>query len=478
MSPESIARAFCLSCLLLLTVYNLECRAAQNTNEINTSAAKESSVQASDALASPEPEKPENCVGEDKQITPATPDATDIASLEQKYFGSNFDRDSLNDRIGRIEKFVFGSPQKGENEIRLQRLLKVLNPRKNTISAQAVGQESSSHGAAQNNDAKWVEQTVQSKDMKTGQPSIANSGGQTANIQNAPPPNSAVPKKKNLLAIINRGIDNYNRHRYHNAEDDFNEAVDMAPGLARIYAYLGVTLLQLNERTSAMDAMQAAYELDPFGTFGRYAKNCLIVLAGDEEIRRRGPRDDKKTVDKVLEKINRQASSDAGRFSKGGSVAANDRNITSSRFTNRLASEFSGYSDVSNDYSMRSSYARSDAAVQSANAHRDATLRAASAREAANNLKMLLTTKILPGGSRLRAFGTTLNTRYYGSETRNLAPWYIPREYPPELKAQAKSLKMQTIRRTTKRTATKQTTASVSKQKSKYTNTSRRKSKR
>lgn len=283
---------------------------------------------------------------------------------------------------------------------------------------------------------------------------------------------SGAPKTKNLLAIINRGIDNYNRHRFHNAEDDFNEAVDMAPGLARIYAYLGVTLLQLNERASAMDAMQAAYELDPFGTFGRYAKNCLIVLAGDEEIRRRGPRDDKKTVDSVLDKINRQASSDAGRFSKGGSVAANDRNITSSRFTNRLASEFSGYSDTSNDYSMRSSYARSDAAVQSANAHRDATLRAASAREAANNLKMLLTTKILPGGSRLRAFGTTLNTRYYGSETRNLAPWYIPREYPPELKAQAKSLKMQTAKTSAiRRTATKQSTASSAKLKnSKYRN--------
>ena len=346
---------------------------------------------------------------------------------------------------------------KGNNDDRLNRLLKVLGPRKGPFSAHSVPVTPITPPSVDSTAAELsevaqassapVSPTVGTTVSDKGLPGInrlaeASKPSDTAFTEktSVPPVQKSLKSKNNVLAIINRGIDNYNKHRFHNAEDDFNEAVDMAPGLARTYAYLGVTLLQLNERASAMDAMQAAYELDPFGTFGRYAKNCLIILAGDEEIRRRGPRDDKKTVEQVLNKVNKQANSDAGRFSRTANVAANDRQNTSSRFTSRLAGEYSSSDGNSNEYNLRSAYARTDAAVQAANAQKDATLRSAYAKEAANNLKMLLTTKMLPGGSRLRAFGTTLNTRYYGTETRNLAPWYIPREYPPELRAQAKTI--------------------------------------
>lgn len=403
MSWETQLLALSTACLLFLTVYSVPlCAAESSISPEQATSNSTAEVQAPAAI----PESTSTNANPQDSGTPSGD--TGIAALEQKYFGINYEKDSLSDRILRLEKFVYGAPIKGDNDSRLMKLLKVLTPlpRRGPFAAHPIDQTAAS---------------------TTEPPSK--------------PAEKAEPTKKNLLTLINRGIDNYNKHRFHNAEDDFNEAVDMAPGLARTYAYLGVTLLQLNERASAMDAMQAAYELDPFGTFGRYAKNCLIILAGDEEIRRRGPRDDKKTVDDVLNKINKQTSSDASRYSKFANIAANDRQNTTNRFTSRIAGEH--YDDGgSNDVAMRSIYARTDSGVQSRNAQKDATLRAAYSREAANNLKMLMTTKILPGGSRLRAFGTTLNTRYYGTETRNLAPWYIPREYPPELKAQAKAIKL------------------------------------
>ncbi len=471
MSPERLTRALIVGCALLMTVCNLSVHAAQDSpeklpnltsTEPQASAAGEAKPGNVEPIQPGANESEASKTSNQSETDLTAPDDAAIGNLEQKYFGSNFEKDTLNDRITRLEKFVFGGPSKADSQTRLKRLLKVLTARKGPFSAHSVD----SNPAPTKN-----ESAPQSPELATST-TKANPGTASSSSSIGQPSATPAPaKKKNLLAIINRGIDNYNKHRYHNAEDDFNEAVDMAPGLARTYAYLGVTLLQLNERTSAMDAMQAAYELDPFGTFGRYAKNCLIILAGDEEIRRRGPRDDKKTVEQVLNKINNQSSSDAGRFSKTANAAATDRQNTTARFTNRLAGEL--YSpDGSNEYALRSNYAQTDSRVQAANAQKDATLRAAYSKEAANNLKMLLTTKILPGGSRLRAFGTTLNTRYYGSETRNLAPWYIPREYPPELKAQAKTIRMQSLKQPAKQhhsnfRSTSKTTARPSKNRNK-----------
>lgn len=90
---------------------------------------------------------------------------------------------------------------------------------------------------------------------------------------------------------------------------------------------------------------------------------------------------------------------------------------------------------------FRQAYARTDAMVQAARARTEAAQKATFTQESANNLKALITAKLLPGGAKLRAFGTTLNARYYGDETYNLAPWYIPREAALELKAKAALIK-------------------------------------
>ncbi|HEY9716067.1 MAG TPA: hypothetical protein V6C69_01255, partial [Trichormus sp.] len=248
-------------------------------------------------------------------------------------------------------------------------------------------------------------------------------GNTISNDVTANPAPAAKPRKElGLIQVMNRGIDNYNLHRYHNAEDDFEECCAMAPGMSRVYTYLAVTKLQVGERQSALDAFNTCYELDPFGAYGRYAKNCLLVLAGDEAIRKRGVIDSQKDLDKALNKINQQSTDEIARHNRDGSDVSRVRYSMPNTSRNLFG------------------YFRFDSQVQARLAQADAAKRSAETAESANNLKHLLATKHRPGDANLRAWGTNLTTRYYGSETMNLAPYYIPREYPLQLRAIPKSI--------------------------------------
>jgi hypothetical protein len=211
---------------------------------------------------------------------------------------------------------------------------------------------------------------------------------------------------------MNRGIDNYNLHHYHNAEDDFEMCCAMAPGMSRCYSYVAITKMQLNERQATIDAFRTSYSLDPFGTYGRYAKQCLIVLAGDEAIRTHAPVDSTKILDSAMSHIDKQSSDNAARHFAAGNAYSSAR-------------------------SLRPNF---DSQLGAVNARTEAALKAANTVEAANNLKHLLAVKKMPGDANLRAWGTTLTTRYYGDETYLFAPYYIPRERPMELKAIVKSM--------------------------------------
>ena len=325
-------------------------------------------------------------------VAPALPELDRIEKLEEKLFNIAYTADSLPDRLSRLEKFVFGVIRKGENVSRLDRLIKVFGK---TVSA------------AESSPAKETAQSL---------------------------PAEKPVRPRDLLSMINQGIDNYNRHRFHNAEDDFNDALKIAPGMSRIHVYLGSTLLQLNERQAAIDALRAAYELDLFGTYGRYAKNCLIVLMGDEEVRKHGPRDNLRVVKNTLESVNKHADNEAQRHKEAGQILAAIRKDSAG-----AVKPGPGY--YSEEMIAKQRYMRSDSIVQQARARQEAAQRAAATQEAANNLKSLITAKALPGDAKLRAFGTGLNTRYYGNETYNLAPWYIPREAVQELKAKPVLLK-------------------------------------
>lgn len=266
-----------LSLILTLASLSSEICTAQTSDPVDsnpsgvTAATETLPTQNQAAPSLPSTETPSSSTAEStphsEAQSPAEPQLVRLESLEQRLFNHSYATDSSADRLMRLEKFVFGVEGKGDTDLRLDKLNKVLG--KITVSNDTTSANGSASGA------------------------------------------KAPSKPRGLLDTINQGIDNYNRHRFHNAEDDFNDALNLAPGMSRIHVYLGATLLQLNQRQSALEAMRAAYELDPFGTYGRYAKHCLIVLMGDEEVRKRGPKDNLRIVQKTLEHVNSHANLDA-----------------------------------------------------------------------------------------------------------------------------------------------------------------------
>jgi len=363
-----------------------------------------------------------------KLVGPSVED--NIAELEGRFFVHAYSGDPSEQRLARLEQFVFGKRSSGSAASRLARLKKVLQPLPPVVPiakpgippADAVApsnSNSASPGGTANvtpdsNQGGGANSTVQTST------SSATAGNASQALSSTPAQivQPAAKKEPGLIQVMNRGIDNYNSHRYHNAEDDFELTCAMAPGMSRVYTYLAVTKLQVGERQAALDAFNTCYELDPFGSYGRYAKYCLIVLAGDEAIRKRGAVDSTKILDATIGKISEQTNNEIARHNRDGAE------ISRMRF--------------SVQYANRNAY--SDNAVQAKLAQAEAAKRSAYTAESANNLKHLLATKRMPGNANLRAWGTNLTTRYYGSETFNLAPYYIPREYPLQLRAIPQSI--------------------------------------
>lgn len=349
------------------------------------------------------------------------PTSIQLDQLEREAFSHSYAHDTNEQRICRLEHFVFGKQSTGDLSIRYKKIRAALSPR-------AADQPAQPDTTAPSNSANTTSSpSGNAASPDTAAPSTtAISNAATRKVyefptflprrQEAPPPVETSKKHMGLIDIMNRGIDSYNAHKYGNAEDDFEECCAMAPGMSRCFSYLAITKMQLNLRQAAIDAFRTSFMLDPFGTYGRYAKSCLLVLAGDEAMRKRPPVDSKEILDIAMKNIDKQSADISGRHQ------AQAYQIAGSRI---------GYRQ---DYSMI------DSRIQSNNARIEGTLRAAHTVESANNLKHMLAVKKMPGDANLRAWGTTLTTRYYGNETYLNAPYYIPRERPMELKAIVQSL--------------------------------------
>lgn len=342
---------------------------------------------------------PQNSLAESIQTT--------LSELEGKLFPATYSKNAFEQRVVRLEQFVFGGAKKGSTIERLERLEKVLaQPSEKYTSEQ--NPESSKDGGGVS-----LHPTAHSTC-----PIVVSNDGSVATISEEKP-------TKSLIVVINQGIDHYNAHDYQAAEDDFEMCCALAPGMSRVHAYLAITRLQINDRKTALEEFRNAFALDPFGAYGRYAKYCLIKLAGDEAIRKHGPVDPKVMLDGALNKIDEQSSTEIARHRELGERSA-QAHLRAAR--------------VSSNYLSGGPAARfSSSYVAAARASEDATLRGAFTQESANNLKLLLATKQMPGDAHLRAWGTNLHTRYYGSDTRLYPPHYIPREYVAPLKAVTQS---------------------------------------
>jgi hypothetical protein len=328
------------------------------------------------------------------------PTATQLNQLEMDAFSHTYSSNTNEERICRIEHFVFGKQSTGDLLGRYNRLRKALTPKSaDAITAPSLSASPNSgtiFGASESPRKTYDFPTLNKKEI-------------------APAP-VETKRPTGLIDLMNHGIDNYNAHKYAYAEDDFEECCAMAPGMSRCFTYLAITKMQLNYRQAAIDAFRTSFMLDPFGTYGRYAKSCLVVLAGDEAMRKRPPVDSKQVLDVALNNIDKQSSDLSSRHRSAADQIANSR---------------IGY---------RYGYSQLDARIQSNNAQIEGTLRSAHTIESANNLKHMLAVKRMPGDANLRAWGTTLTTRYYGNETYLNAPYYIPKERPMELKAIEQSL--------------------------------------
>lgn len=322
-----------------------------------------------------------------------------LDQIERDAFSHSYTTDTTEQRICRLEQFVFGKQFSGDLAKRFKKVRSALAPKE--IEKEIAPTTGSEISAADDGEKK----------PKTYEwPTLIKKQSQT------PPPAEPTKTHVGLIDIMNRGIDNYNGHKYTNAEDDFEECCAMAPGMSRCFAYLAITKMQLNLRQAAIDSFRTSFMLDPFGNYGRYAKSCLVTLAGDEAMRKRPPVDSKKVLDVAMSNIDKQSSDISNRHQSQA---------------NQVATSRIGY---------RADGLMIDSRIQSNNARIEGALRAAHTVESANNLKHMLAVKKMPGDANLRAWGTTLTTRYYGNETYLNAPYYIPKERPMELKAIVQSL--------------------------------------
>ncbi|RTL43796.1 MAG: hypothetical protein EKK48_08610 [Candidatus Melainabacteria bacterium] len=348
------------------------------------------------------------------------PTSIQLDQLEKDAFSHSYSHDTNEQRICRLEHFVFGKQSTGDLSKRYNKLRTALSPRAadqpTTQDGKTPGTSASNTSTPGTSASRTGADPASTASISAAPPKVYEFPTFFPKREEAPPPAETPRKHMGLIDIMNRGIDSYNAHKYSNAEDDFEECCAMAPGMSRCFAYLAITKMQLNLRQAAIDAFRTSFMLDPFGTYGRYAKSCLIVLAGDEAMRKRPPVDSKEILDIAMKNIDKQSADISGRHQTQASQIAGSR---------------IGYRQ---DYSMI------DSRIQSNNARIEGTLRAAHTVESANNLKHMLAVKKMPGDANLRAWGTTLTTRYYGNETYLNAPYYIPKERPMELKAIVQSL--------------------------------------
>lgn len=331
--------------------------------------------------------------------TLSAPTTMQLDQIERDAFSHSYSSDTTEQRICRLEQFVYGKQFSGDLSKRFKKVRKVLAPKEiEKAIAPITGSE------------------INAADTSGKTPKIYDFPTLNKKSDVAPPPAEPTKTHFGLIDVMNRGIDNYNGHKYANAEDDFEECCAMAPGMSRCFSYLAITKMQLNLRQAAIDSFRISFMLDPFGTYGRYAKSCLVILAGDEAMRKHPPIDSKKVLDVAMSSIDKQSSEISSRHQS---------------LANQVASSRIGY---------RADVSMIDSRIQSNNARIEGALRAAHTVESANNLKHMLAVKKMPGDANLRAWGTTLTTRYYGNETYLTAPYYIPKERPMELKAIVQSL--------------------------------------
>ncbi len=251
-------------------------------------------------------------------------------------------------------------------------------------------------------------------------------------------------------SLVDEGKENFKAHRFYAAEDCFNRALQADPQNQLLRFLLAQTLEQLYDSKAAKAAYTDCFRINPFSEQGMAAKQALVLLNGHIEERRHQANDDPKTMVKTIDTLHTESAQmqryyvNQGRLQSAWTLEQGNREAAKQGYytlmSNRSLRRGRGvynYSnpnvDISGGGQIRSSWIRADAQSQ---ALRHQAQAAQAAREIANsaaNLEILLAEKKRPGEAKLRALGTDLYVRYYGTEDHDDPT--PPRDPEIELKA-------------------------------------------
>lgn len=251
----------------------------------------------------------------------------------------------------------------------------------------------------------------------------------------------AIPRA--IAGALEEGVEQYYYKRFHTAAMCFEEACAKDPMNWKPHFYLARTLEQLREYEAAKAEFEYCFRLNPFSKEGRLAKQAVLDLATDRE-RRKVVADDPMIVQQALRLLNAQSADAKSRIRSASERTATERmRLAAERLNMRVETNPNRYrrwyyrpdEEVSGRSYIQNSWHRNDAMREAALARMEGVRRAAEIQKSANNLKLLIADPSnKPGNAKLRALGTNLYVRFYGSPERDDVPG---EDKPLELRARA-----------------------------------------
>ena len=383
-----------------------------------------------------------------------------LSTLEQQLFDHQFEHEEPGNRLGRLEKSVFGEVRAGDATARESALFKALEDSANKLT-------------------------------------VSNRFRTPLTIEHGP---------RTFQQAMEEGTKNYDASRFHAAEESFEIAACFKPTEPRVHYCLGRTLAKLGDLDGAHREFKICFRLDPFGQFGSASKSAMLESASAAASAAAAPADKPMMVQRAIATIRYQAHDAAtSRIAQGQATAEGRMRLGTQwvqQIAERVQEELNGYygggyynggggyngggdngggyngggyngggyngggyngggyyrgrrggyyrdpqamQEVSNWRAIATSYARTDTAVQASKARRDGIQRAETLHDCANNLVRLIGDTPEPGHPKLRAYGTCLYVRYYGSENPDDVP--PPVDPVQELHAIAKKITPETSKK-------------------------------
>ena len=345
-----------------------------------------------------------------------------LSKLEKHYFGHSFTSESEEKRLRRLEYLVFG--QSNESK------------------------DSSSRVAN-------IEQIIADLAQKKVDDQAKAAAAEKAAIIAAKSAKVEKPVKLTFNQAYALAAQELKQKRYHAAADAYLKVININPRYSPAYAYLGDILVKLKDYEGAKEAYRAGFEVDPFGQYGRYGKAKLMGLAKRDASIRTQPQDSQLIVERTLKLINKQSNDLSNIHAAEGQRWSRWRTDLANIQLRRIAQEsntsvnaigrrgYQGYDDreQSNLANIRNNYVRNDAAVQATKIRAEAARKAAFVAQSAADLKSQMMQPVRTGNAKLRALGTNLYVRYYGSDTPSWNDGPVADDAPVELAAKAHKLR-------------------------------------